>query len=83
MVDFTRQRRFKTTKASIRVDTGLKVGSYLFQLTVIDEHGNRSQPAKIRVDIVSRRIIDRVPRITRTGIDRRGINRFITRPPRR
>jgi len=83
MVDFTRNRRVKSSQSSIRVDPGLKLGSYLFQLTVVDEDGNRSQPAKIRVDVVKLRIIGRVPSITRPSIDLTRINRNITRPPRR
>ena len=54
MVDFRSTRRVKTTGAKTKVDAGLPVGKYVFQLTVIDEHGNKSKPAQINLEIVRR-----------------------------
>lgn len=52
MVDFRDKKRFETTKSAIQVDPGLPEGKYLFQLTVVDDQGNRSQPAKLSLQII-------------------------------
>jgi hypothetical protein len=54
MVDFRSTRGVETTEATIEVDAGLPVGSYIFQLTVIDEHGNKSKPARVNLNITKR-----------------------------
>jgi hypothetical protein len=51
MVDFTRTKRVETEEPAIKVDPGLKEGHYVFQLTVIDQDGNKSRPAQIKVEI--------------------------------
>ena len=51
MADFTRTKRVETEEPEIRVDPGLKEGRYVFQLTVIDQDGNTSSPAQIKVEI--------------------------------
>lgn len=55
MVDFRRRRTFKTGEPLLKVDAGLPVGTYVFRLEVEDENGNRSQPARIKLNIVERR----------------------------
>ena len=62
MVDFTRTRRVETTESTIKVDPGLKEGRYVFQLTVIDQDGNESDPARIQVEI-KRDIVIADPRL--------------------
>ncbi len=47
--------RLESTNAVIRVDAGLPAGKYIIQLSVIDENGNRSKPAKIKLKIFKRR----------------------------
>ena len=64
MADFRQNRTFKTGQPVLRVDAGLPVGTYVFRLEVEDENGNRSQPARVKLNIVERRdpitpIIDR------------------------
>jgi len=54
MVDFRSTRRVETAKAAIKVDAGLPVGNYVFQLTVIDENGNKSKPARVNLKITRR-----------------------------
>jgi hypothetical protein len=51
MVDFTRATRVETDEPVIKVDPGLKEGRYVFQLTVIDQAGNKSRPAQMKVEI--------------------------------
>ena len=51
MVDFTRTKRVETEEPAIKVDPGLKEGRYVFQLTVIDQDGNKSRPAQIKVEV--------------------------------
>jgi len=51
MADFTRTKRVETEESEIKVDPGLKEGRYVFQLTVIDQDGNTSSPAQIKVEI--------------------------------
>lgn len=68
MVDFTRTKRVETEEPAIKVDAGLKEGRYVFQLTVIDQDGNKSRPAQIKVEIkrdlviIDPRLIDPVTR---------------------
>jgi len=62
MVDFTRTKRIETREPAIKVDPGLKEGRYVFQLTVIDQDGNESRPARIQVE-VKRGIISVDPRL--------------------
>ncbi len=57
MVDFRRRKRVGSRDASIKVDPGLPVGRYTFQLTAFDEAGNKSKPARIRVEIVDQRVV--------------------------
>ncbi len=57
MVDFRDNKRVETKDASIRVDPGLPVGRYVFQLTAFDEDGNASKPARINVEIVDRLVV--------------------------
>jgi hypothetical protein len=51
MVDFTRTRGIVTTESVINVEPGLKEGRYVLQLTVVDQDGNESTPARIQVEI--------------------------------
>ncbi len=55
MVDFTRRRKFVTRGPALTVDAGLAPGSHLFELVVMDQAGNRSQPARIKVTVVRNR----------------------------
>lgn len=57
MVDFTQQKKFKTTEPMLPVDPGLNVGSYKFRLTVVDENGNVSKPAVITIRVVRNLVI--------------------------
>jgi len=52
MVDFARQRKFKTRVATLTVDKGLPPGIHTFQLVVADESGNQSKAAQIKVEVV-------------------------------
>jgi hypothetical protein len=56
MVDFTRQRKFKTREAMLTVDKGLPPGIHTFQLVVADKSGNQSKAAQVRVEIVAVRV---------------------------
>ena len=56
MVDFTRQRAFKTREAVLPVDKGLPPGIHIFQLVVTDERGNQSKVAQVKVEIVENRV---------------------------
>lgn len=51
MADFNDQKKFETRESFIQVDAGLPQGRYQFLLTVVDDQGNRSQPAKLSVEI--------------------------------
>ena len=68
MVDFTRTKRVESEEPTIKVDPGLKEGRYVFQLTVIDQGGNKSRPAQITVEvkrdliIIDPRLVDPVLR---------------------
>jgi len=52
MADFTRQQEFKTSESRIPVDKTLKPGVYTFQLVVVDQSGNASKPAQVKVAVV-------------------------------
>ena len=54
MVDFRSKRRVETTDATIRVDAGLPFGRYIFELSVIDAHGNKSKAARVNLRITRR-----------------------------
>ena len=68
MADFRDQKKFATREPFIRVDPGLPVGRYRFQLTVVDSDGRRSKPALVNVEIVDRptlpdpRLVDPITR---------------------
>lgn len=55
MVDFRRRRTFKTEEPLLKVDAGLPIGTYVFQLEVEDQNGNRSKAAKVKLKIVEAR----------------------------
>ena len=57
MVDFRDKKRVETRKAALNVDAGLPVGRYVFQLTVVDEAGNSSAAARIKVEVFNRFVI--------------------------
>ena len=80
MADFRRQRKFKTSRPQLQVAAGLPVGSYLFQLEVVDQSGNRSRAAQVRI-----KIVDNFTPVTPVGGDTRVlspvISPVITRPP--
>ncbi len=52
MANFVTSSRFETRDSSLSVDGGLPVGDHIFQLTVIDESGNKSKPAQMTVKII-------------------------------
>jgi hypothetical protein len=52
MPDFRDRQKFKTSEPFIRVDAGLPVGRYQFQLTVVDDQGNSSKPALLNLEII-------------------------------
>lgn len=56
MVDFTRQRQFKTREAVLQVDKGLPPGIHIFQLVVADQSGNKSKAAQVKVEIMGIRV---------------------------
>lgn len=62
MVDFSGSKKFKTSESAIKVDPGLPVGSYRFQLVVTDADGNHSKPALLNLAIVDGPIL-RDPRL--------------------
>lgn len=68
MPDFSNTKRVETRDPLISVDPGMPVGRYIFQLTVTDQQGNVSKPAKLGVEIVDgpgiRDPILRDPRLT-------------------
>jgi hypothetical protein len=55
MANFTQRRQFKTRTPQLKVDAGLPAGTYVFQLMVEDQSGNRSAAAKVRLKIVAPR----------------------------
>jgi len=52
MVDFSRQRQFKTREGVLPVDKGLPPGIHIFQLVVADQSGNKSKAALVKVEIM-------------------------------
>ena len=54
MVDFRDKKRFETKASLLKVDAGLPAGLYAFQLTVVDNNGNRSKPMRLNVEVVAR-----------------------------
>ena len=57
MADFITNKRIETKESIIKVDAGLSVGTYIFQLTVVDSNGNISKPDQIQVQIIRPLII--------------------------
>ncbi|MCP4378554.1 MAG: hypothetical protein GY794_20555 [bacterium] len=57
MVDFREIKRVESRDASIKVDPGLPAGRYVFLLTIFDEAGNQSKPARINVEVVRQRVV--------------------------
>ncbi len=51
MADFTEKRQFTTREAVLQVDKGLPAGVHTFELVVMDDSGNRSKAAQVRVSI--------------------------------
>ena len=57
VVDFRNKNRVVTGEPVIKVDAGLPAGNYIGQLTVVDKTGNKSKPARIRIEIYRRNVI--------------------------
>lgn len=57
MVDFNRIKRVETTVPQIKVDAGLPVGNYVFQLTVLDQAGNKSIPVRVNLEVMRESVI--------------------------
>ncbi len=55
MANFRRCRKFKSRVPQLKVDAGLPVGTYVFQLEVDDQNNNRSKAARVKVKIVEAR----------------------------
>ncbi|MDZ7754065.1 MAG: hypothetical protein U5S82_21100 [Gammaproteobacteria bacterium] len=55
MADFRRQKQFETREPQLKVEGGLPAGTYVFQLEVEDDSGNRSRAARVRVRILDPR----------------------------
>jgi hypothetical protein len=53
MANFRTKKRFETKLGSLKVDAGLPVGRYTFQLTAVDKSGNKSKLAKLKVEVVA------------------------------
>lgn len=53
MADFTTEQKFDTKEPVLEVDPGLDVGTYRFQLVVVNKSGKLSEPAEIEVTIYS------------------------------
>lgn len=51
---------------TINANAPLSVGSHVFQLEVVDDSGNRSQPARFRITVLD----DQAPTAVITGPDR-------------
>jgi len=77
MASFKRLRKYKTDQPLLKVDAGLPVGSYVFQLEVEDQNGNRSKAAKLKLKIVEARDSARPG-----GNDRIVVTPVVTRRPR-
>ena len=52
MANFRQRRKFKSRVPQLKVDAGLPVGTYVFQLEVEDQNNNRSKAARVKVRIV-------------------------------
>jgi len=57
--DFTLIRGFITDTPNLEVAPDLPVGRHTFELVVEDDHGNRSRPTRLMVDIIPPRPEDR------------------------
>ncbi len=55
MADFRRKRKFTTKTPQLQVAAGLPAGTYTFQLVVVDQSGNQSKAARVKVKIVGGR----------------------------
>jgi hypothetical protein len=51
---------FKTDQPTIDIDAGLTIGTYTFQLIVVNERGQRSNPTEAVVNIVRDRFVSPV-----------------------
>lgn len=58
MESFRKQNIIRTEKPKLTVAPDLPTGRYQFRLTVVDERGNRSQPALLNLEIVRGSILD-------------------------
>lgn len=75
MASFIQRRKYVTRASSLLVDGELGPGTYTFQLQVIDQNGNLSKPAQVKVEIVRNLVIGPITRLrTGTGIVRPGGN---------
>lgn len=54
MAVFKLREPLRTTEPSVTVDAGLPAGRYRFQLVVVDESGNQSEPQETIVTVVQR-----------------------------
>ena len=63
MESFRTRNKIRTKKPQLTVAPDLPAGRYQFRLTVVDEQGNRSQPALLNLEIVRGPILD--PRLRR------------------
>lgn len=52
MTRFVPNQPVVTADPAVTVDAGLTVGSHEFQLVVVDDSGNRSQPARLVVRVL-------------------------------
>ena len=57
MVDFTVKKSARTRTPQVIVDAGQAIGTHVFQLTVIDASGNRSKPARIKIEVTRNEVI--------------------------
>ena len=57
MARFRLNQTVTTREPFVQVDAGLEPGTYRFRLVVVDEQGNRSQPAFADVVVRERRIV--------------------------
>jgi hypothetical protein len=56
MTAFSPNKPVTTREPRVDVDAGLPAGSHTFELVVTDDAGNRSQPARVVVEIRSVRL---------------------------
>lgn len=52
MAEFTPGKTVQSREPTVRVDTLLEPGRYRFQLVVIDDQRNASEPAELTVSVV-------------------------------